>query len=90
MKDLRKARTLRGRTKITEAVMIDKYRTYKSIISICSAAIRVVTELPQTAPSACRRSLEFVLRSIGFPKCDNNCHRCSFGCSLRRIITNGK
>ena len=90
MKDLRKARTLRGRTKITEAVMIDKYRTYKSVISICSAAIRVVTELPSTAPSACWRSLEYVLRKIGFPKCDHNCHRCSFGCSLRRIITNGK
>ena len=49
-----------------------------------------ISKWSQTAPTACWRSLEYILRKIGIPKCDNNCHKCSFGCSLRRIITNGK
>ena len=37
----------------------------------------------QTAPTA-------LLRKLQIPKCDHNCHKCSFLCSLRRILTNGK
>ncbi len=36
-----------------------------------------------TAPTA-------LLRKFRIPKCDHNCHKCSFLCSLRRILTNGK
>ena len=52
--------------------------------------IRGSLKQTQTALLVCWRSLNNIVRKIGIPKCDHNCHKCSFLCSLRRVITNGK
>ena len=57
------------------------HRTYKRRQP--KSIFRVAIECIQTAPSA-------LLRKLQIPKCDHNCHKCSFLCSLRRVITNGK
>jgi len=38
---------------------------------------------------AIKRTLTALYRRLQIPKCDHNCHKCSFMCSLRKQIENG-
>ena len=36
-----------------------------------------------------QRTLTALYRKLQIPKCDHNCHKCSFMCSLRKELING-
>ena len=89
MNDLKEARTQRGRTRNTEGKMIGRvFEIINEIQSGNRSGHRRDTQ-SLSITMALQRTLTALYRRLHIPKCDHNCHKCSFMCSLRKQIENG-